>query len=133
MSKSQTRPTEPSQEQTLEASLRTLAALKDSFESESGMNRPIAESTGDVVGHDFEDTDVAQVLSERETSGTLVGLLTENREQVEHALERMAEGQYGVCEDCQRPIDPERLRFFSAATRCVACQANWDRLNRGTA
>jgi DnaK suppressor protein len=50
-------------------------------------------------------------------------LLNELR-QVEHALTRVAEGQYGICEDCGREIPPRRLHIIPAATLCVACQAN---------
>lgn len=32
-----------------------------------------------------------------------------------------------VCEACRQPIDPERLEFNPAATRCVACQDAEDR------
>ncbi|HVB77100.1 MAG TPA: TraR/DksA C4-type zinc finger protein [Candidatus Nitrosotalea sp.] len=121
------------QEQELHANLRALSALEESFETDSGLNRPISESTGDILGHDYEDTDFAQVLSDREVSGTLVGLLAGNREQVEHALQRLAQGEYGICEECGTQIPQERLHFFPAATRCVACQADHDRLNRRSA
>lgn len=117
----------------LEANRAALARLASQFEQEAGLNRPIAESIGDVLTRDYEDTDFAQILSEREVSDTLVHLLQENREQVERALIRLAEGKYGECEDCGEPIPTERLRFRPEATRCVDCQARWDRLNRRTA
>ena len=124
---------EPERQQALQANLRALSQLEDSFEQESGLNRPVAESTGDVVSHDYEDTDFAQVMSDREVSGTLVSLLQANREQVERAIERMEAGGYGVCEDCGAKIPEERLRFFPEATRCVHCQALHDRLSRRSA
>ena len=117
----------------LEANRAALTRLASQFEEEAGLNRPIAESVGDVITRDFEDTDFAQVLSDREINDTLVHLLAENREQVERALYRLAEGKYGECEDCARSIPTERLRFRPEATRCVDCQSRWDRLNRRTA
>jgi len=54
-------------------------------------------------------------------------------EQVERALDRLNAGKYGLCEDCEEPIATERLRFRPEATRCVACQGRWDRLNRRSA
>ncbi len=117
----------------LEANRTELAKLATAFEEEAGLNRPIAESVGDIITRDYEDTDFAQVLSDREISDTLVHLLGENREQVERALDRLAEGKYGECEDCQERIPAERLKFRPEATRCVGCQGRWDRLNRRSA
>ncbi len=115
----------------LEANRAALARLALAFEQEAG--RPLSESVGDVVTRDYEDTDFAQVLSDREINDTLLHLLSENREQVERALQRLAEGAYGTCEDCGEEIPTERLKFRPEATRCVACQGRWDRLNRRTA
>src|SRR4030088_2480902 len=95
----------------LEGNRAALARLANQFEEEAGLNRPIAESVGDVITRDFEDTDFAQVLSDREINDTLVHLLAENREQVERALYRLSEGKYGECEDCGEAIAPGRLRF----------------------
>lgn len=117
----------------LESNRAALARLASQFEEEAGLNRPIAESVGDVITRDYEDTDFAQVLSDREINDTLVHLLAENREQVERALYRLSEGKYGECEDCREPIPTERLRFRPESTRCVGCQSRWDRLNRRTA
>lgn len=117
----------------LEANRQALARLASAFEEDAGLNRPIAESIGDVITRDYEDTDFAQVLSDREINDTLVQLLAQNREQVERALERLSEGKYGTCEDCSEPIATERLKFRPEATRCVECQSRWDRLNRRTA
>ncbi|MER7052891.1 MULTISPECIES: TraR/DksA C4-type zinc finger protein [unclassified Streptomyces] len=41
---------------------------------------------------------------------------------VEAALERMAEGRYGVCHLCRRPIDRERLVIVPQARYCARCQ-----------
>ena len=38
------------------------------------------------------------------------------------ALERMNEGNYGVCESCCRRIPAARLRIKPEAKRCVPCQ-----------
>jgi len=89
--------------------------------------------TGGVITGIPEDTDLAQALSDRETTDLLVHLLDQNREQVERALERLREGAYGICEGCGRRIPEARLKYQPAATRCVECQAHWDRLNGRTA
>jgi DnaK suppressor protein len=38
------------------------------------------------------------------------------------ALARLRSGIYGICVDCEDPIDPKRLEKVPAALRCVGCQ-----------
>jgi DnaK suppressor protein len=40
---------------------------------------------------------------------------------VNDALLRVADGSYGLCEVCRRPIAAERLEAISWAATCVAC------------
>lgn len=47
--------------------------------------------------------------------------------QVEHALERLNTGAYGVCEICGEPIAPERLEALPYTTLCIRCQAEQER------
>lgn len=42
---------------------------------------------------------------------------------VEHALERVADGVYGLCESCEKSIPLERLNVLPYATLCVECAA----------
>jgi DnaK suppressor protein len=117
----------------LEADRKRLQLLAAQCGEEAGLHRPLAEVVGGVITGIPEDTDLAQALSDRETTDLLVHLLDQNREQVERALERLREGRYGICEGCGRRIPEARLRYQPAATRCVECQAHWDRINGRTA
>ena len=124
---------EPALEERLEADRRNLEYLAAACGDEAGLHRPLNEITGGVVIGIAEEVDLAQALSDRETSDILVHLLDENREQVEHALERVREGAYGICEGCAGRIPAARLKYQAAATRCVECQSQWDRMNGRTA
>jgi RNA polymerase-binding protein DksA len=42
--------------------------------------------------------------------------------QVKGALERFADGTYGVCESCGQAIDPARLKALPHAACCLDCQ-----------
>ena len=42
-------------------------------------------------------------------------------ETTQKALERHAEGRYGVCEQCGALIDAERLEAVPLATLCITC------------
>jgi DnaK suppressor protein len=41
---------------------------------------------------------------------------------VQEALERIEEGTFGICEDCEEDIPRKRLEARSVTTLCVACK-----------
>ncbi|MFL5845440.1 MAG: TraR/DksA family transcriptional regulator [Solirubrobacteraceae bacterium] len=47
--------------------------------------------------------------------------LESTRARIEAALARIAEGCYGICENCRRPIDPRRLHAAPESTLCIDC------------
>lgn len=51
----------------------------------------------------------------------LRGELEQKIERLEDALERLDEGDYGVCESCGQPIDPQRLAVLPDTTLCIRC------------
>ena len=51
--------------------------------------------------------------------------------QIESARTRMREQDFGVCVDCGEDIRFERLQVQPAATRCIDCQKQHDRLFGG--
>jgi RNA polymerase-binding transcription factor DksA len=52
----------------------------------------------------------------------LLVLLRDDFNGVQHALLLAAQGRYGVCEDCQRPIARRELELHPAATHCAVCK-----------
>jgi DnaK suppressor protein len=40
---------------------------------------------------------------------------------IEAALNRIDDGSYGLCRDCDEPINPKRLEFDPTALRCIDC------------
>ncbi len=40
---------------------------------------------------------------------------------IDGALRRIESGDYGLCQDCDEPIDPKRLEFDPTALRCIDC------------
>jgi DnaK suppressor protein len=78
----------------------------------------------------FGDSEFAQVQAERANTQTIQQVLEQDREQAERARDRKAHGAYGICEDCGKQIGDDRLAVLPDATRCVACQAEWEAGNR---
>ncbi|MEV4637230.1 TraR/DksA family transcriptional regulator [Actinoplanes sp. NPDC049548] len=78
------------------------------------------ERFADSAGDDQADTGTKTF--EREQEITLANNLLERINQVERALERLGEGNYGWCERCGNAIPVERLAAFPVATLCVSCK-----------
>ena len=75
----------------------------------------------------FEAGDVAQAserqdmtLAQRERAATRINRFT-------RALERLAQGQYGVCEECGQSIEPARLAAMPEVAVCRQCQERLER------
>ena len=78
------------------------------------------ERLTDSAGDDQADTGTKTL--EREQEITLANNLLERINQVERAIERLGEGNYGYCEKCGNAIPVERLSAFPSATLCVHCK-----------
>jgi len=60
----------------------------------------------------------------RDQQLSLLEVRNRMRNQVDDALRLLDEGAHGLCEDCGRPIAPERLKVVPLARRCVECERN---------
>lgn len=77
---------------------------------------------------DNHPADLGTEMFEREKD---LGLLTNNMRtlrEIDIAMERMARGEYGTCEECGGPIAPERLEVNPSATTCIECARRRERL-----
>ncbi|HET7476369.1 MAG TPA: TraR/DksA C4-type zinc finger protein [Dermatophilaceae bacterium] len=101
------------------AHLRTEIALaEDDLE---GLIRDGGDSAGD------DQADAGTKTFERQQEITLANNSREMLQQSEHALERMGDGSYGICEACGSPIGKLRLIAFPRATLCLSCKQKQER------
>ncbi|MCX6761512.1 MAG: TraR/DksA C4-type zinc finger protein [Candidatus Moranbacteria bacterium] len=87
--------------------------------------RPVDKEKGDY------ETTFGEVGTDREDNTTEVEEYTDNLpvevtlekklQDIISALERMEKGTYGLCENCQKEIDIERLRANPSAKTCIKC------------
>lgn len=47
--------------------------------------------------------------------------LNEKAKQIKKALVRVKKGKYGICENCSKMIDTDRLAIYPEATLCASC------------
>ena len=102
-----------------EARLRKLAE-----ETATGSSVAVALPDERTAG---DEGDIAQVVIDGEIAQRVADLRASLQEQLAKALDRLALGRYGYCEDCSQPIPAERLEFAPEATTCVPCQGRRDR------
>jgi DnaK suppressor protein len=54
---------------------------------------------------------------------TLENRIRQEIASVEHALEKIEKGTYGLCDNCGKKIAPERLEALPQANLCLNCKA----------
>jgi DnaK suppressor protein len=94
--------------------LRRLAGLTGDF------NEVVAASR-DSNADDEHDPEGATIAFERSQVAALVLQVQGQLAEVEAAIERLAAGTYGVCEQCGQPIATARLEARPAARTCIEC------------
>lgn len=85
----------------------------------------LMRDSGDGAGDDQADVGTANFERDHEIS--LARKSNEVLRQSQIALERIADGSYGVCEDCGGAIGKLRLQAFPRATLCMACKQKQER------
>ena len=101
----------------------TLAEIKKSLRS--GTDKPDLESSGDIY-------DQASSERDRELDLLLGDREREKLRNIDEALERLEEGEYGVCEECEEEIPLGRLKALPFARYCVRCKADIEKVQAQT-
>ena len=106
-----------------------LASIKAALEKERVHAEQQLAEHGAPVGDDgvtmsvdegFADS--AQATAGRSEMLSLVQQLRDHHRDVAAALERLADGTYGKCENCGKDIPIERLEAIPTATLCLECK-----------
>lgn len=95
------------------------AVVMEEFAGALGDNSPFAD-----------EVDLIQVNENREMSFATRSMLVERANKLAEALERLRGGAYGICQECEEPIAPARLRAMPEVTTCVRCQDRLERMKR---
>jgi RNA polymerase-binding transcription factor len=102
----------------------THATFRAQLEGEQARIRSQLEQMGHGGNELFFDegfADSGQVTAERGEVEALSGTLLETLREVEHALDKLDSGEYGLCESCGQPISEARLEAKPAARFCISC------------
>jgi DnaK suppressor protein len=100
-----------------------LLALREELEAiavTSGDSAAVVELDQSKVGR-LSRMDAMQAQAMAQASGQRREAMLRN---IETALNRIDDGTYGLCRDCDEPINPKRLEFDPTALRCIDCASN---------
>jgi DnaK suppressor protein len=93
-----------------------------------------AQGMGDDATEGYPDpTDRGSLESDR---NLLLRIRDRERKlisKIDEALGRIADGSFGLCEECSEPIAVERLRARPVTTLCIECKADQEERERMSA
>ena len=98
-----------------------LLARRDELLAQMQQNRenlapPAADQDGIVQGNVGREVDQA-----------LTNIDAADLARIDHALEALEDGSYGLCGECGCSIPFERLQIEPQTQHCVACKSRWER------
>ena len=93
-------------------------------EFEKVLARRAHEAPDDTTGRDVGDQAVSSTMDNLKRS--LQDSEFEEYSRIVQALEKIKDGSYGICVDCEQLILERRLKFYPNATRCLVCQEEFE-------
>lgn len=102
--------------------LKEMGHLEDTV-----LNRSLRDSSGELSGYSFHMADIGTDAMEREKAFLFASAEGRALLDVNEALRRLYNGEYGVCESCGRPISVARLEVVPQARLCVRCKEKEER------
>ena len=89
--------------------------------AKAALNKTRTESSGDLSSMPIHMADLGSDNFEQEFTLSLMESEEVTLEQIEAALERIEEGVYGLCLECEARIPKARLNAIPYTPHCVKC------------
>ncbi len=87
----------------------------------AALNKTRSEANGDLSSMPIHMADIGSDNFEQENTLSLMENEEDTLELVEAALERVEEGQYGVCQECSGQVSKLRLKAIPYTPFCIKC------------
>lgn len=83
----------------------------------------VAEEMDELSSQELnDDGDFASVSSEQLVEGAIATQQEQELREIENALQKIKDGNYGICEMCEEPIGTHRLKVKPHAVYCIDCR-----------
>lgn len=92
--------------------------------ADAALNKTRSEASGDLSSMPIHMADVGSDNYEQEFTLSLLENDEDTLGQIEAALERIEEGTYGSCVECECRIPKTRLNAIPYTPHCVKCASN---------
>lgn len=92
----------------------------------------VRDAVSELSMQDQHPADMGTEMFEQEKNHSILSSLEAELQDVDRALERVAEGTYGTCEACRKPIPAARLEALPAARYCLDDQSKVEREARAS-
>lgn len=89
--------------------------------ADAALNKTRSEASGDLSSMPIHMADVGTDNFEQEFTLSLMETEEAALEQIENALERIEDGTYGICLECDGKILKARLNAIPYAPFCIKC------------
>ncbi|MEW6379714.1 MAG: TraR/DksA C4-type zinc finger protein [bacterium] len=86
-----------------------------------------------IIDSAVDELDLSFLNQNKEIDCTLISNYNEKLKNIENAIDRLAEGNYGACQKCGQPIPEKRLEALPFALYCVSCQKKKEDKNKEAA
>jgi len=103
------------------------------LEVKQQLKTSIGDGYQEMLATARDEEDQASVSLLAETQLSLLGPKRQELEAIEAALQRLENGNYGLCENCGQPIEPRRLEIMPETPLCRNCQSQREKLAKATA
>lgn len=107
-----------------------LDETRATFDDEHLRDESEDDSISELSSIDQHPADIGTETFEREKDISILEQVEAELADVEHALRRLEDGTYGICEACGKPIPDARLEALPASRYCVEDQAKRERALR---
>jgi DnaK suppressor protein len=81
------------------------------------------EGLAQLDGEVGDDVDRAFVKTQVGQEHAIIDRCVAQLGEIARAQDRIASGEFGICADCNEPIESARLDFNPAVSRCTECEA----------
>ena len=85
------------------------------------------------IHHVADPLDITQQAADREVAVQNLDRESTLARQLRSAIQRVDDGSYGVCLQCEEEIAPNRLKAIPWAEFCIRCQEQADRMGASRA
>ncbi len=90
------------------------------------LNAQMVQNEENLVPPSADVGAVLQLHEAREVNQALTNLDAADLGRIDLALKALADGSYGLCDECGCNIPFERLKIEPQTQHCVACKSRWE-------